>query len=440
MTAVTASRYTAEYQTIAAALPGQSVPWLRQLRANALTLFSGHGFPSLREEEWRYTNVSGIEKKLFVPAAGGTAGHVDPDWLATYQMQDAWSVVLVNGHYVAELSHLNGLPETVSIKSLAGVLQDDPDQIEPFLAQAVSDDEHGFVAFNTAWFTDGLFVRIPSGQVLDKPIQLVHVVTEPDRLATTRTVIVADDRAQTQIIETFTGLSEAYMSANVTEVFVGRNAEITLYKLQCESEKAYHFGGTYVKQARDARFNHHNFAFGGLLARTDIHSDLDDASECYLNGLYLGVKRQHIDNHTRINHLKPHGISREMYKGVLDGRARGVFQGRVVVADGAMKTDSEMNNRNLLLSNDAEADTKPQLEIYADDVKCAHGVTVGQLDEKSVFYLQSRCIDFETARNMLTFAFANEMVDKVKIRSLHDRVLEQLLMRFPQEGVKKEWL
>ncbi len=177
-----------------------------------------------------------------------------------------------------------------------------------------------------------------------------------------------------------------------------------------------------------------------MLARSDIHADLDQAAECDLNGLYLGVKRQHIDNHTRIIHLKPHGISRELYKGVLDDRARGVFQGRVIVAEDAQKTDSQMNNRNLLLSDDAEADTKPQLEIYADDVKCGHGVTVGQLDEKSIFYLQSRCVDEETARNMLTFAFANEMVDKVKIKALHDMILEQVLMRFPQEGVNKEWL
>jgi Fe-S cluster assembly protein SufD len=243
-----------------------------------------------------------------------------------------------------------------------------------------------------------------------------------------------------KVIETFAGLDSAYLSAAVTEVSIGANADVMLYKMQSESEKAYHFGGVYVKQARNARFTHHNFAFGGLLARCDIHTDLDQASECELNGLYLGVKRQHIDNHTRINHLKPHGISRELYKGVLDDRARGVFQGRVIVAEDAQKTDSQMNNRNLLLSNDAEADTKPQLEIYADDVKCGHGVTVGQLDEKSIFYLQSRCIDEETARNMLTFAFANEMVDKITVKSLHDKVLEQVLLRFPQEGVNKEWL
>jgi Fe-S cluster assembly protein SufD len=312
--------------------------------------------------------------------------------------------------------------------------------LETCLGQVVDNAEHGFVAFNTAWFTDGLFVHVPAKLVLEKPVQVLHIATQADVLTTTRTVIITDEMSDVKVIETFAGLDVAYLSAAVTEVNVGANSEVTLYKMQCDSEKAYHFGGVYVKQARNARFTHHNFAFGGLLARCDIHIDLNQASECELNGLYLGVKRQHIDNHTRINHLKPNAISRELYKGVLDDRARGVFQGRVIVAEDAQKTDSQMNNRNLLLSNDAEADTKPQLEIYADDVKCGHGVTVGQLDEKSIFYLQSRCIDEETARNMLTFAFANEMVDKITIKSLHDKVLEQVLLRFPQEGVNKEWL
>jgi Fe-S cluster assembly protein SufD len=439
MTAL-ASRYAAEYQTVVAALPGQTLAWLTALRGEALEQFSAQGFPSPREEEWRYTNVSAIEKKLFSPATLVTASAVDSDWLKSYQLEDAWSVVLVDGHFSAELSVLDDLPENISVMSMADALAKQPDKLEKYINQAVNSSEHGFVAFNTAWFTDGLFLHVAAKHVLAKPIQVLHIATQSDVLTATRTVIVADEMAEANIIETFVGLDNAYLSAAVTEVFVGANAQITLYKMQCESEKAYHFGGIYVKQSRDARFNHHNFAFGGLLARCDIHTDLDQASECELNGLYLGIKRQHIDNHTRINHLKPYGISRELYKGVLDDRARGVFQGRVIVAEDAQKTDSQMNNRNLLLSSDAEADTKPQLEIYADDVKCGHGVTVGQLDEKSVFYLQSRCVDEETARNILTFAFANEMVDKVKIKGLHDRVLEQVLIRFPQEGVEKSWL
>ena len=457
MNTATASRYTAEYQTIASALPGQDLPWLKALRAEALAQFSEQGFPSPREEEWHYTNVSAIEKKLFSPSKRLNAGDVDAEWLKSYRLQDAWVLVLVNGHFSAELSVLDGLPEAVSVMSMADALAKQPDKLEKYLGLAANQSEHSFIAFNTAWFTDGLFVHVPAKLILDKPIQLLHIVTGIDAMATTRNVIIADEMAEAKVIETFiardgvyaeslsgtgsaSGAANAYLTAAVTEVFVEQNADLTLYKMQSESEKAYHFGGTYIKQARDARFTHHNFAFGGLLARSDIHADLDHASECELNGLYLGVKRQHIDNHTRINHLKPYAISRELYKGVLDDRARGVFQGRVIVAVDAQKTDSQMNNRNLLLSDDAEADTKPQLEIYADDVKCGHGVTVGQLDEKSIFYLQSRCVDEETARNMLTFAFANEMVDKIKIKGLHDMVLEQVLARFPQQGVNKEWL
>ncbi|HEY8036856.1 MAG TPA: Fe-S cluster assembly protein SufD [Methylobacter sp.] len=453
MNTATASRYAAEYQTIASALPGQTLPWLRALRAEALAQFAEQGFPSPREEEWHYTNVSGIEKKLFSPSISLTVGDVNADSLKPYRLEDAWVLVLVNGHFSAELSVLTDLPEAVSVMSMADALAKQPDTVEKYLGLAANHSEHSFIAFNTAWFTDGLFVHVPAKLVLDRPIQLLHIVTGDDAMATTRNIIIADEMAEAKVIETFiakdgvyaeslpgTGGANAYLTAAVTEVFVGQNAKVTLYKMQSESEKAYHFGGSYIKQARDARFTHHNFAFGGLLARSDIHVDLDRASECELNGLYLGVKRQHIDNHTRINHLKPYAISRELYKGVLDDRARGVFQGRVIVAIDAQKTDSQMNNRNLLLSDDAEADTKPQLEIYADDVKCGHGVTVGQLDEKSIFYLQSRCVDEETARNMLTFAFANEMVDKVKIRGLHDMILEQLLTRFPQEGVNKEWL
>lgn len=440
MTMQTASRYTAEYSKIEAKLPGGSLPWLRALRNDALKQFSGRGFPSLREEEWRYTNVSGIEKNLFEPRLEPSDRQIDKDRLENYRLADCWQIVLVDGYYSAELSDLAGLPENLTIKSISEILEADAGQIQPYFGKAAGIDEHSFIAFNTAWFGDGTFIRIPAKTVLVKPLQLLHVVTDPNRLAATRNLVIAESMAQAQVIEIYAGVDQAYLSAAVTEVFVEPNADLTMIKLQCESEKAYHFGGTYVKQARDARFNHHNFAFGSLLARSDIHSDLSQGSECHLNGLYLGTKRQHLDNHTRINHLEPYGISREVYKGVLDGRSRGVFQGRVVVAEDAQKTDSEMNNRNLLLSNDAEADTKPQLEIYADDVKCAHGVTVGQLDEKSVFYLQSRCIEEETARNMLTFAFANEMVAKIKQKSLHDLVLAEVLKRFPQQGITQDWL
>jgi Fe-S cluster assembly protein SufD len=442
MVTANTNAYVGAYPEVVSLLCGQTLPWLQQLRADALLQLTAHGFPSFRDEEWRYTNVSAIDKKHYGVALNTASAAIDIDWLKTYQLADAWSLVLVDGYFSAELSNLNGLPEGVTVVSLAQALQDTHYSalIEGRLNSAVESTENGFVAFNGAYFVDGVLIHVPSKQIVAKPIQILHIATQALAAINTRTVIVADELSEAQLIETFAGLDCAYLSVAVAEVFVGQNADVTLHKVQVESDNALHFGGIYVKQARDARFRHNNFALGGLLARSDVHTDLDQSSECELNGLYLGVKRQHIDNHTRINHLKPHGTSRQLYKGVLDDRARGVFQGRVVVSEDAQKTDSQMNNRNLLLSSDAEADTKPQLEIYADDVKCAHGVTVGQLDEKSIFYLQSRCVDEETARNMLTFAFANEMVDKVKIKSLHDLILGQVLTRFPQEGINKEWL
>ncbi len=414
--------------------------WLDTLRQTALASFQQTGFPSPRDEDWRYTSLAAFEKKRFLPVVQPTTAALIDDTLRTYQLQDAWSLVLVDGHFCAELSQLNDLPAGVVTLNLAAALTSHADQLESYLGQAVNSAEHGFVAFNTANFTDGLFVHIAAKHALSQPIQVLHIATQADSVANTRTVIIAGTMAEAHIVETFVGAAASYFSNAVTEIFVGENAQITLTKMQCDAEQATHIGGTYVKQAKQARFRHHNFAFGAVLARSDVHSTLDEVADCELNGLYLGVNRQHLDNHTRMTHTKPHASSRQLYKGVLDDRARGVFQGRVIVAEDAQKTDSQMTNRNLLLSNNAEADTKPQLEIYADDVKCGHGVTVGQLDEKSIFYLQSRCIDEATARNMLTFAFANEMVDKINIKALHDTVLAQVLMRFPQEGVEKSWL
>jgi len=416
--------YLTSYQSIAPSLPGNGLPWLQQFRQNGLKVFELRGFPNLRDEEWRYTNLSVLNKTLFVPTDELA---VDADWLDGYRLENAWHIVFINGKFSQKLSRLADLSAEVSVQCL----HDHPETAYHYLGQAVSNDEHSLVAFNTAWFGDGVIVEVAANHRLAKPLQILHVVTANDTLAASRNMIVLNEGAEAEIVETYIGNNGQYFSAVVNECFLETNAALTLYKLQLEGDKACHFGGTYAKQAESSRLTHHNFAFGSSLARSDIHSDLGLASECFVNGLYLGTGRQHIDNHTRINHLKPQGTSREFYKGVLDKRARGVFQGRVVVVEDAQQTDSEMNNRNLLLSADAEVDTKPQLEIYADDVKCSHGVTVGQLEDKSVFYLQSRGIDDESARNILTFAFANEMVDKVENAELKALLLKQLLVRFP---------
>lgn len=420
------------------------VEWLAAMREQAFEQLSTTGLPSARKEEWRYTNVSAIEKKLFsvfnLPEKTFDSKVIAP-LLANWQLPDCYSLVLVDGVFVAEFSNLADLPVGVTICSLADALEKYPEKVHAQLNKAIASENNGFLHFNNAYFTDGVFLHVAAKIVLDKPMQILQFTTQANTIVPNRHLLVLDENAEASVIETFVGLDDSsYFSVSVLEAFVGQNADLSLYKVQCESENASHFGGTYIKQAQQSRFTHHNYAFGGLLVRNEIHSELEQAAECYLNGLYLGNKRQHIDNHTRINHAKPYGISRELYKGVLNDRARGVFQGRVIVAENAYKTDSQMNNRNLLLSNDAEADTKPQLEIYNDDVKCGHGVTVGQLNESSIFYLQSRGMDLDSARNMLIFAFANEMVDKINIKELHDKVLEQLLLRFPQQEVDKEWL
>ena len=404
-----------------------SISWLDDFRQQAKTQFEQTGFPSHRLEDWRYTNVSAITKKEFP-----LAKMADSPVFEGSQGGTAFHFVLVDGFFNAELSNL---PKEITVCSINDAVEKHADLLQEKFNQAIG-QTHGFIDFNTANFTDGVFLHLAENVELEKPLQIIHIATQ-EAILPTRHVVILESNAKASLIEMFVSPEKhAYLTNSVAEIFVGENADLTLYKVQQEGENAYHFGGTYVQQADNSRFTHHNFALGSLLARSDIVSDLANAAECELNGLYLGSQKQHLDNLTRINHLQPNGISREYYKGILNDQAKGVFQGRIVVAENAQKIDSQMNNRNLLLSNEAEIDTKPQLEIYADDVKCAHGVTVGQLDEKSIFYLQSRGIDKATAKHILTFAFANEMVDKITIPSLRDSVFNLLLTRFP-EGAER---
>jgi len=436
-----AAAYIERYQTIAEDLPGRNLLWLAAARQEAAQGFAVGGFPSPREEEWKYTNVTALEKKLFQPSAAKLAGSLDAASLEQYKLADSWRVVLVDGRFDATLSVLDGLPGNVVISGIADALQNQPEQVKALLGGALGRVSHGFIHFNTAYFNDGAFIDIPAGVVLPKPLQILHIATQDEVLANTRSLVSLGANAEAKLIETYAGSTgKSYLTAAVTEIRLNGNASLEHYKVQVESDKAYHFGGVYVSQERSSRFKQANLSFGGLLARNEIHAELGIASECELNGLFLAKGRQHVDNHTLIHHAEPNGSSRETYRGVLADRSRGVFQGRIVVHPKAQKTSAEMNNRNLLLSEDAEIDAKPQLEILADDVKCAHGVSVGQLDPESIFYLVSRGVDSETARNMLTFAFANEMVEKIDLESLRAQVQGHLLDLFPQTGIRRDWL
>ena len=438
---MSATSYIERYQSIADELPGYNLPWLNAVRQLALGSFESTGFPSPREEEWKYTNVTALEKKLFAPSSISTSSTIDKEWLETHKLADTWTLVLVDGYFDPKLSDLVGLTDKVIATGIAEALQSHPHRVKALLGTTLEKESHGFLAFNTAYFSDGAFIDIPADVILKKPLQILHISTRNEALANTRSLVGLGRNAEAKLIETFIGLPNiSYLTAAVTEIHLTENAALDHYKLQVETDKAYHFGGVYVKQDKTSRFYQHNLSFGGLLARNEIHAELATAAECEMNGLFLAKNRQHVDNHTLIHHVEPHGISRETYRGVLADRARGVFQGRIVVHPQAQKTSAEMNNRNLLLSEDAEIDAKPQLEILADDVKCSHGVAVGQLDSESIFYLVSRGVDRETAKNMLTFAFANEMVEKIGLESLRTKVQDHPLNIFPQTGIRRDWL
>jgi Fe-S cluster assembly protein SufD len=434
--------YRSEYEKRADNLAGNSLKWLKEQRQKAIDRFSENGFPSPREEEWRYSNVRPIERKQFTPVSDAVSV-VDEVLLSSHRLESSDTLVFVDGKFSAEHSDLPQLPEGAIVESMVAAVESHSELLEAKLGRALHDEGHGFLDVNSAFFSDGLLIYLPRNSALAKPLQLLFVSTKREvaQLSTIRNLLVIEQGASIELNETWIGEEgHCYLNAAVTEILAGDNSSVKMTKLQVESNRSYHFGGTYVKQAKYSTFNHQSFSFGGALVRNDLHTGLREAADVTLDGLFLVAGRQHVDNHTRIDHTQPHATSREQYKGILSDKARGVFQGRVVVQEGAQKTNSEMSNHNLLLSENAEIDAKPQLEIYADDVKCAHGVTVGQLDNESVFFLQSRGVDSERARNMLTFAFANEQVEKIEQADLKLLVQDQLLKQFPQAGIEKEWL
>ncbi len=416
------------------ALPGLSVSAIRTLREEGLARFAELGFPTTRIEDWKYTNVSAIAGQLFKPVNGASV-NVSSGQLQSHLFADlpAHRLVFVNGRYAPALSSVGALPAGVIVGSLADILATRPEIAEPHLGRIAPTGTNGFTALNTALFADGACVHLARGAVVEQPIYVVYVVTgETDSVMTaSRNLIVLEEGAQATVIEQYLALGDArYLTNVVTETALGTNSRLEQYRLQQENAKSYHIGAWHVRQARDSRFVSHTVDLGGLLARNDLHSVLGaEGAECEFNGLYVVDGRSHVDNHTCVDHAKPRGTSREFYKGVLDGMARAVFNGRVVVHPDAQQTDAQQMNNNLLLSRNAEVDTKPQLEIYADDVKCSHGATVGQLDADELFYLRSRAIDEQAARDLLTYAFANDVLSRMKLTAIRLPLEQRLTTR-----------
>ena len=394
--------------------------WLDDLRSRGAARFAALGIPTVRDEEWRFTNVSPIAAIDFKPAGqiSGTAARLDG-----FAYTDApVRLVVVNGRFDTTLSRLKGLPAGVHVGSLADALTDYADIVQRYFGQLADVNTRGFTALNTAFVQDGAFVHVPDGLAIEAPIHVIFVTGSDDGpvMAHPRTLIVAGAGSQVTVIESYVGgPGETYFSNAVSEVFVGENAGVDHYKIQEESLDAFHIGALHVHTSRSARFSSHSFALGGRIVRNDAHAILDgEGGDCTLNGLYLADRERLIDNHTAIDHAKPHCGSHEVYKGILGGSARAVFNGKIIVRQDAQKTDAKQTNRALLLTDGATINTKPQLEIFADDVKCTHGAAIGQLDDEAIFYLRARGMTFAEARDMLIHAFAAQVLDGVAVEPL----------------------
>ncbi|MCC6301637.1 MAG: Fe-S cluster assembly protein SufD [Gammaproteobacteria bacterium] len=409
-----------EYRSLRGALPGQGLAWLRDLRDGALQRFSERGYPTPRDEAWKYTNIAPLLKQSFVPALSlERSREVAPADIAARLFAGAGMplAVFVDGRFDAALSDLSGLPRGIEVRSLREMLERDGAALETLLTSQAPREPHGFIELNTAFMSDGAYVRIGSEAVAERPLHLLFVSSgaEQPLASYLRNLISVGQGGRAAVIEHYVSLGDAPSLCNVaTHCVIERGAALDHYKLNEEGAGAHHFAGLYVEQARDSRYVSHNVAAGGRMIRNDLRCVLaGEGAECDLNGLYLAGGRQHIDNQTSVEHRVPHCTSREWYKGVLDGRARGVFSGHVVVRQDAQKTDAQQMNNNLLLSDEAEIDTRPQLEIYADDVKCSHGSTVGQLNPDILFYLRARGIDEARARRLLVTAFAQDVVARM---------------------------
>jgi len=434
-------RYLADFERFEKNGAAKEPSWVHQIRKAAISRFAELGFPTTQHEEWKYTSVSPIVKVPFRPAGYEPDG-LTKESLSLHTLGQAASaqLVFVNGRYSPALSSLGSLPDGVKAGSLATALSGDPAAVEPHLARHAGYQGHPFVALNTAFIQDGAFVSIPKGKVVERPIHLLFVSTHDRRGTATvshpRNLILAGDDSQTMIVESYIGLNNAlYFTNVVTEIVAGESAVVAHYKLQRESEEAFHISTVQASLNHSSNFSSHSVDLGGALVRNDVNAVLDGKGiECTLDGLYMVAGRQHVDNHTRIDHVKPHCSSRELYKGVLGGRSKGVFNGKIYVHKDAQKTDAKQTNKNLLLSEDAVINTKPQLEIYADDVKCTHGTTIGQLDQEAIFYLRSRGIDLEAARGLLTYAFASEMIGRIKVEPVRAQLEHLLLARLQKDS------
>jgi Fe-S cluster assembly protein SufD len=413
--------------------------WLQSLRETSFDQFERAGFPNIKEEEWKYTNVTPIAKANFAPVLvrNGTALAKD-DGLASFIYEEARQsrLVFVNGMLRQELSSLAALPDGVVAMDLREALRSS--QYEAIVRQHLEHhaEKNGFAALNTALFTSGLFLKIPRGISIDAPIHLLFIGEGLDEIAPPaafpRVLIVAEENSAATIIESYVSPNErsVYLTNAIVDLSLEDGARLQHCKIQRESMGAFHVATTRAELGANSSYHTTTINFGAAISRHDIDVQMDhEGAECAVDGLYMVDGSQHTDTHSVIDHRQPHCTSHQLYKGILDGKSRAVFNGKVFVRHGAQQTDARQTNKNLLLSTDARVDTKPQLEIFADDVKCTHGAAVGQIDEEELFYLESRGINPTLARNMLTYGFAEEVIEKIGVESIRRELDEAVLNR-----------
>lgn len=403
---------------------GSGLDWSawRETRARALERFRALGFPTRKDERWKYTNVDPIARTRF---ARGLPAHAPTRPLADRRLPglDAGCLAFVNGHFDAGASRAPGVPDGVIVAPLASAAVDHRARVEPHLGRLADFDAHAFTALNTAYAVDGAVILVPPGVTVEAPIYLLFAADAPAGAPTAghpRVLVVAGEGSAVRVVEHYVGAGDGPTLTNaVTEIAVGAGARVEHLKIQDEAAGGFHVARVAVRQGRDSRFESRNLAFGARLARTDIEVTLDgEGAECRLDGLFAVEGEQHVDNETWVDHAKPHATSAQLYKGIVGGRGHGVFTGRVRVREGAAHTNARQSNPNLLLSTKAHVDTRPQLEINNNDVKCTHGATIGRLDPDALFYLRARGVGEEEARRMLTVGFAGEIIDRVEVPDL----------------------
>lgn len=420
------SAFMATLRSNNAQLPGQNIAWLQQSRDDAMSVLSANGFPHKKQEDWKYTDTQPLLEHEFKLSTRSCNGLMNDDIEHLFLRSDeSCRMVFVNGRFVSQLSTLKHDESLYTINSLAKIITEQPALLQPHLAHYALATEHGFNALNTASFNDGLYLRIFENVHIEEPIHVLYLTTATEGLLVLpRNLILLDHHAQATVVEHYASIGNADMLVDcVTETRLAAGAKLEHIKLQQESNHTSHIASHTVLQQRDSQFSSTLISTGGKLVRSDIHTQLTEpGGECVLNGIYLADDSQHMDFHTFIEHAAPDCRSRQDYRGVLNNRSRAVFNGRVYVHQNAQRSDAQQSNKTLLLSSKTQMDSKPQLEIYADNVKCSHGATVGQLDENMLFYLRSRGLDEHTARSFLVLGFVARVLQQIQHLSVRARM------------------